>query len=104
MENNIPTADEFVRSRFQNSDKADFESNKRNLIEFAKIHVEAALKAASEKALLNTYKKSICSKKPRWKRVSKKEAEEGVDLFSFECQWKVSKSSIKNAYPLENIK
>jgi hypothetical protein len=43
--NKIPTAEEFVRSRFQNSDKADFESNKRNVIEFAKLHVEAAQEA-----------------------------------------------------------
>ena len=72
--------------------------------DFAKLHVEAALKAASENAKLTMYKKSQYSKTPRWKRVSEKEEKEGVDLFSYECQWKPSKKSILNAYPLENIK
>lgn len=47
--NKIETAEEFVRKRFQNSNRADFLSNKENVIEFTKIHIEAALKEASKK-------------------------------------------------------
>lgn len=96
----IPTAEEFMNSKnYWHSE--DYYSL---LIEFAKLHVEAALKAASEKVQLNMYKKSQYSKTSRWKRVSNEEEKEGVDLFNYECQWKPSKKSILNAYPLENIK
>ena len=54
------------------------------MIEFAKLHVEAALKAASEKA-----------------------ETEGNHTYLFRREYvpvKVCKSSILNSYPLENIK
>lgn len=79
-------------------------SEEEKLITFAKYHVEQALKAASKKAEITVLKKNPYSNKPRWKAVSKKEAEEGVDLFTYDVQSKVSKKSILNAYPLGNIK
>lgn len=78
---NIPTAAEYVQLNFDSIDEFDFESNRRNLIEFARIHVEAALKEASEKAELEY-----------------SHTEYGDDIM------KVDKESILNAYPLTNIK
>lgn len=85
MENKIPTVDEFVKSRFQNSDRADFESNKRNVIEFAKFHVEAQRKAIKNK--VRVYNNS------------------DIDLVDSVIKYvKVDKTSIDNAYDLNNIK
>jgi len=57
MKNNIPTAEEFlIRNGCQrmkcDGENCDFFEDVQpiDLIEFAKLHVEAALKAASEKA------------------------------------------------------
>lgn len=74
---NIPTAEEFFinKSEQLNSDKEDMPQWMINAsIEFAKIHVEAALKAASEKGKTSN----------------------GTSV--------VVKDSILNSYPLENIK
>jgi hypothetical protein len=49
MENNIPTADEFF---LQNN--GQHQSVSKMMIEFAKIHVEAALKEASEDANMDS--------------------------------------------------
>jgi len=54
---------------------------KKMMIEFAKLHVEAALKEASEKA---------------------KMIDVGIDYSII--LWEVDKDSILNSYPLENIK
>ena len=93
----MPTAKEFYDSHYSDDTVVMMK-------DYAKLHVEAALKAASEKVQLNMYKKSQYSKTSRWKRVSNEEEKEGVDLFCYECQWKPSKKSILNAYSLENIK
>lgn len=77
---NIPTAEEFILKKNPlNSHKIKFQ--KERLIEFAKLHVEAALKAASEKA------------------------ETKIDEnWSSPGDFEIDESSILNAYPLENIK
>lgn len=84
MENKIPTVDEFVKSRFQNSDRADFESNKRNVIEFTKLHVQAQREAIKKKATI----------KKRYDGNIAKEYWEDI----------VDEQSIDNAYDLNNIK
>lgn len=47
----IPTAEEFIlQYELGNTGKVDIEDSREALIEFAKLHVKAALKAASEAA------------------------------------------------------
>ena len=70
----IPTAEDFLFDNFEGG-----AINPNILIEFAKLHVEAALKAASEKAYFR-------------------------DSNGFVCTTEENKESILNAYPLENIK
>lgn len=73
MENKIPTAKEFI---LNNSG-----CRKVMMIEFAKLHVEMALKEASEKAELK------------------------YRINDISCNDKIlDKNSILNAYPLTNIK
>jgi hypothetical protein len=72
----IPTAEEFFKGEFQNivlKKKCD------KIIEFAKLHVEAALKAASKKATVTRDKE-------------------------FYTLSHVNKNSILKSYPLTNIK
>jgi hypothetical protein len=69
---NIPTAEEFLRGK-----PFSIESIYNNMIEFAKLHVEAALKEASENA-------------------------ESYVIGGLTSE--VDKDSILNAYPLTNIK
>jgi hypothetical protein len=76
MENNMPTAKEFI-----NDIKNVTYSEEEKLITFAKLHAEAALKQASEKA---------------------KVIDVGIDYGIIELV--VDKSSIINSYPLSNIK
>ncbi len=87
MENNIPTAEEFAW------DKIDFqtalaEMNYQEVYylmqEFAKFHVEAALKQASEKAKIKY--------------------EYSGNTGSEYCYEYVDQNSILNSYPLTNIK
>jgi hypothetical protein len=65
---------------------------KSAMIEFAKLHVEAALKAAAEKAI--TEKPKEQTQPITWNNVS-------PDDYNY---FDVDKDSILNAYPLENIK
>ncbi len=78
----IPTAKQFVKKY----EREGFLEDK--FIEFAKIHVAAALEAASEKAKTKSRKKSF--------KVSS-----GIE---YDYIISVDKSSILNAYPLDNIK
>ena len=71
---NILTAEEFMLDTLESMDQQEVE---RAMIEFAKMHVEAALKAAAENAEVNI-----------------------PDYGDYE----VDEESILNAYPLENIK
>ena len=79
MENNIPTAEEFFM-KFKHTHSPV--NHHLALIEFAKYHVEQALKAASQTKLEANYDNT------------------GVD----EERYPNDKSLILNAYPLENIK
>jgi hypothetical protein len=75
----IPTAEEFLIEKGY-SGFAKHTLVKEWMIEFAKLHVEAALKEASEKADYNTW------------------GQEHIEQV-----W-IDKDSILNSYPLENIK
>jgi hypothetical protein len=75
MENKIPTAEEFLNNKGITGIQADTISNW--MIEFAKLHVEAALKESSEKATVYS-------------------DEGGYSKF-------VDEQSILNSYPLTNI-
>ena len=87
----MKTAEEFLK----NSKNVNYTSLKdevklyfieQDLIEFAKMHVQEALKQASEKACVTP--------------IDHEEISEG----SFRPIWGVDDESILNAYPLENIK
>jgi hypothetical protein len=79
MENKIPTAEEFLNSKSITGIQANTISNW--MIEFAKLHVEMALKEASEKAELK------------------------YRINDISCNDKIlDKKSILNAYPLTLIK
>jgi len=94
--NNIPTAEEFLNNTQEGNsiwgdllkDKGDVfyaEDVKIAMIEFAKLHVQAALEAASEKADLKDY-------------------EEYQYGGGYITKQEIDKDSILNSYPLENIK
>jgi hypothetical protein len=74
----IPTAKELFDKLLSANDEV---TSTEMMIEFAKLHVEAALKAASKKA---------------------KVVDVGIDYAITE--WAVDKNSILNSYPLSNIK
>jgi len=80
----IPTADEFLNKEYYHIvlDSKDTWVNvgdiERAMVEYAKLHVEAALKEASEKAQIQ------------------------MDEHDLSCS--VNKNSILNSYPLSNIK
>ena len=87
MENKIPTAEEQIEEfkngfdglAFQN--EAEISITKFLMVEFAKLHVEMALKEASEKAELK------------------------YRINDISCNDKIlNKNSILNSYPLTNIK
>ena len=73
---NIPTAEEFLRGK-----PFSIESIYNNMIEFAKLHVMAALKAADDNADVTV-----------------------IDVDMTGSIWGVDSDTILNAYPLENIK
>ena len=78
----IPTSEEFLKEyELGNTGKIDIEDARESIIEFAKLHVESALKEASENA--------TTINKPKFKG---------------DINYVVDGDSILNAYPLENIK
>jgi hypothetical protein len=79
----IPTAEEWLTSFGADADDMFYKhSVEEAMIEFAKLHVEAALKAASEKVKLSD---DVCEVlQEHW-------TEDNIKF-------------IKNSYPLENIK
>ena len=81
MENNIPTAEEFY-TNFVIKHKSDGKTLDL-MIEFARLHVEAALKEARKKAII------------------KYEYSGNVGEY---CDQVIDASSILNSYPLTNIK
>ena len=80
---NIPTAKELFDKMINENDEI---TSTDMMIEFAKLHVEAALKAASEKATVTP--------------IDHEEISEG----SFRPIWGVDDDSILKSYPLTNIK
>jgi hypothetical protein len=101
---NIPTAEELYRDTKINPNLDLFSDDVKHLvelmIEFAKLHVEAALKAASEKA-----------------RMSEQNADNGAEnivaltdeVYKFNetyhnSYFRINKDSILKSYPLKNIK
>ena len=74
---NIPTAEEFL----QNSNKTTFDAIEKTMIEFARLHVQAALKAADDNADVTV-----------------------IDVDMTGVIYGVDSDTILNAYPLENIK
>ena len=86
----MKTAEEFLKyfnEKEGNIDKLYYDSYIRKLMkEFAKMHVQEALKQASENATVTP--------------IDHEEISEG----SFRPIWGVDDESILNAYPLENIK
>ena len=57
---NIPTAEEFL----QNSNKTTFDAIEKTMIEFAKLHVQAALKAADDNSIMYISADSILNAYP----------------------------------------
>jgi hypothetical protein len=113
----IPTAKEFCRQRHNESDSTiswiDF--NEMVMIEFAKLHVEQALKVASGK-LYDTYH-TVCENGTvkgvfRTQQEALNFANHLNETTDFYHDWNkvvrlgggMSKDSILNSYPLTNIK
>jgi len=96
---NIPTAQEFIKStelvvKFDNTNGCILEEELPNLLKnFAKLHVEAALKKASESRCINMLEKT-------WYEYS---LEPGTTILA-RINITVDKDSILNSYPLTNIK
>jgi hypothetical protein len=98
----IPTSEEFfgadngLYTQYSVKDKeGNFQSvcSYEKAIEFAKIQVEAALKAASESRCINMYGKTWFAQR----------IEVGIKLLDA-VNITVDKNTIINSYPLENIK
>jgi hypothetical protein len=85
MENNIPTAEEFYDKKDINGLPMSFNEK---MIEFAKLHVQEALKEASEKV----------------RQIEDPYAYTGNTGSEYPADYIVDKDSILNAYPLTNIK
>jgi len=85
----IPTAEEFIQNFLNKTHKGNVgNSTEILMIEFTKLHVEAALKQASETAHTDhTYE-------------GQGGEFEDIPIYNYF----VDKNSILNAYPLENIK
>lgn len=81
VDEKIPTAEEFMLDTLESMDQQEVE---RAMIEFAKLHVESALKAAS----INAETKE----------------EYGNPYDTDDRYYVVDKESILKAYPIENIK
>jgi len=91
-ENKTPTARQIL-NKYKSRDLGLFNKDiEEAMIEFGKLHVEAALKAAAEKAI--TEKPKEQTQPITWNNVS-------PDDYNY---FDVDKDSILNAYPLENIK
>ncbi len=98
----IPTAEEFLNNyRFEAGEhigNRDLDTIIKFAKDFTKLHVEAALKAASENVIIDTFVKN------RNKRWIKKEGEFDFDPTYFEHKYAANKKSILTAYPFDKIK
>lgn len=77
----IPTAKELFNKMLEENDEC---MSTEMMIEFAKMHVEEALKQASEKVIVNM--------------------KDGMDYYYEDYIEGIDKASILNAYSLENVK
>lgn len=108
----IPTAEEFLRQEVENNSPTDYLTDNdlyHQMIEFAKLHVEAALEEAAIKAKI--------LEESNWGKWEDSEKEKGnlqekvsVKINHYghgDCSYQiltVSHESILKAYPLTNIK
>ena len=88
--NNLPTAYQFLTNF---TDEPDDDTIYKAMIEFAKLHVEAALKEASESRCIDMYGKT-------WFSQSLEPGTKVLDTINIT----IDKDSILNSYPLDNIK
>lgn len=95
---NIPTAQEYLETK--QYDWVEDINTTECMIEFARIHVEAALKEASKKAGVNLYTKGTY-KGSKW--IKLKDGDTYSPLEN-ELKSKVDKKSILNSYPIDKIK
>ena len=101
-ENKIPSAEELAKILESDSgydiliDYIKFTSFVAT--EFAKLHVKAALEAATEKAYIDTFSKN---RNHRWVKMPE---EFEFDPTNFEHKYVVNKKSILSAYPEKLIK
>lgn len=81
----LPTAEEFFADlpRYDHQEHVYCPAAEDRAIQFAKLHVEAALKAAAEDVCIN------------W---------DAIDLLYGDSEKVINKESILAAYPLDNIK
>ena len=87
----IPTAKELLKDKTQFGTYGNMykrEDVSKKMIEFAKLHVEAALKEASEKAVTD------------YEYAGETGEFDDISVYDYF----VDKNSILNAYPLENVK
>ncbi len=93
----VPTAEEFIENDYYHlhldTDSICLASIHDAMIEFAKLHVEAALKEASESRCIKMHDKI-------WFAQSLEPGTKILDRVNIT----VDKDSILNSYPLENIK
>lgn len=92
----IPTAAEFIAKKIEMGDAG---STRLMLIEFAKLHVEAALEAAAEKANMIGETQHNNNAPDQYEDFVYVSDPNGPDY-----GYRVNKDSILNAYPQENIK
>ena len=94
MNNTIPSAEEFINLNIKTNEyPITMDVAKKLLVDFAKLHVQAALKEAYMKSRINCYKGAL------------REELMVRDIESETIFWaSISENSIKNSYPLTNIK
>jgi len=73
----------------------------KSLVEFARLHVEAALKAASEKSMLAIQPEGLDK---QFSKESQYSERGGHGEPNWTTRITINEESILNAYPLENIK
>jgi hypothetical protein len=90
------TAKEFLKKYLKNNPEGKYDDC---MIEFAKYHVEQALKEASKTNRIDLYVRPDV-KGSKYKKI---ESGESYDLLGTRQMWKINKDSILNAYPLTLI-
>jgi len=95
------TALELIRNKFpDHNDVFVLRNIEEFMVEFAKIHVEAALKAAGEKHIPSLYTKGLY-KGAKWIELKERDTYNSLEK---SIRTKTNKKSILKSYPLSNIK